>query len=150
MVTIGLSNKVISVTCDNYKRITKLIEGQFPNYKRVIPTTTETALFDAKELTTVIKNLIPLADKKASYKTKLTIDGKGSAFLETITDNSNATKKVACKAKNELEVGFNLKAFQSVISDTSPIVTLEYSDSTHAFCVKDGNSLRIIMPMTLD
>jgi DNA polymerase-3 subunit beta len=134
------------VSNENYFFYTRLINGKFPDYERIIPQS--------------IKYQIELPKKKMldaiRMITTISHDIRITFLSDTILFNSLSSDNVEAKTEIEIETGieekfeisFNsryLLDFLSQIDNESFIIGL--NESSLPFLVKDDNFVTIIMPI---
>ena len=145
------SNKVIFFI-GNIVFISKLIDGSFPDYKRVIPQNNNNILKINREiLLSAVDRVSTIAnDKSPVIKFKLL---KNILNLNTV-NNENSTASEDLKINydgDEVEIGFNSKYIMDIVNNledeeisinlkdnTSPIIALENSNT---------NLVYVLMPM---
>ncbi len=151
-ILISISSNKIVFTIDNIIFISKLIDGSFPDYKRVIPKDNSNILKINREiLLSAIDRVSTIANEKSPViKFKLlqnvlnlnTINNESSTASEDLKINYNG---------DEIEIGFNSKYIMDIVNNledeeisinlkdnTSPITALENSNS---------NLVYVLMPM---
>tara|TARA_E500000178_G_scaffold234833_1_gene231287 strand:+ start:1407 stop:2522 length:1116 start_codon:yes stop_codon:yes gene_type:complete len=151
-VYISISSNKIVFTIENIIFISKLIDGSFPDYKRVIPKDNSNILNINREiLLSAVDRVSTIANEKSPVvKFKLlqnilnlnTINNESSTASEDLKINYNG---------DEIEIGFNSKYIMDIVNNledeeisinlkdnTSPIIALENSNS---------NLVYVLMPM---
>ena len=151
-VHISISSNKIIFTIDNIIFISKLIDGSFPDYKRVIPKDNSNILKINREiLLSAVDRVSTIANEKSPViKFKLlqnvlnlnTINNESSTASEDLRINYSG---------DEIEIGFNSKYIMDIVNNlgdeeisinlkdnTSPIIALENSNS---------NLVYVLMPM---
>ena len=145
------SNKVIFLI-GNIVFISKLIDGSFPDYKRVIPQNNNNVLKINREiLLSAVDRVSTIANEKSPViKFKLL---QNMLNLNTINnESSTASEDLSINyAGDNIEIGFNSKYIMDIVNNledeeisinlkdnTSPIIALENSNS---------NLVYVLMPM---
>ncbi len=151
-VYISITSNKIVFTIGNIIFISKLIDGSFPDYKRVIPKDNSNILKINREiLLSAVDRVSTIAnDKSPVIKFKLlqnvlnlnTINNESSTASEDLEINYSG---------DEIEIGFNSKYIMDIVNNledeeisinlkdnTSPIIALENSNS---------NLVYVLMPM---
>lgn len=109
---VSTSKNQILFDLGNCKIVSRLLEGEFMNYKNVIPSEFGTkAQVDAKDLTSSFEraSLITMDEKK--YPVKLTLDDE-SIIISSNTELGAVREEIKVELTgNRLEVGFNPKFF---------------------------------------
>ncbi len=134
------------ISNENYYFYTRLINGKFPDYQRIIPTTTKHQIsLPKKEMVDAIKMITTI-----SQEIKMTL------LSDTIIFNSLSADNVEAKTELELNTGlsdkfelsFNSKYILDFISQTTKNeFTIEFNEPSLPFIVKDDNFITIIMPI---
>ena len=115
-IKIGVSKNQALFEMDNCKVVTRILEGEFLNYKNVIPSNWETrvrvgksSLQDSFERISLMSS--SAAEKEKKYPVKVQIDiGKVVISCTNQTGEAKEELYVSTEGKN-LEVGFNPKYF---------------------------------------
>jgi DNA polymerase-3 subunit beta len=131
---------------ENYYFYTRLINGKFPDYQRIIPATTKHQItLPKKEMIDAIKMITTI-----SQEIKMTL------LSDTIIFNSLSADNVEAKTELELNTGlndkfelsFNSKYILDFISQVNKNdFTIEFNEPSLPFIVKDDNFITIIMPI---
>jgi DNA polymerase-3 subunit beta len=134
------------ISNENYYFYTRLINGKFPDYQRIIPATTKHQItLPKKEMIDAIKMITTI-----SQEIKMTL------LSDTIIFNSLSADNVEAKTELELNTGlndkfelsFNSKYILDFISQTNKNeFTIEFNEPSLPFIVKDDNFITIIMPI---
>ena len=151
-INISISSNKIIFKIDDIIFISKLIDGSFPDYKRVIPNDNSNILKINREiLLSAVDRVSTIANEKSPViKFKLlqnvlnlnTINNESSTASEDLKINYNG---------DEIEIGFNSKYIMDILNNledeeiainlkdnTSPVIALENSNS---------NLVYVLMPM---
>jgi len=151
-VLISISSNKIIFTIGNIIFISKLIDGSFPDYKRVIPNDNSNILKVNREtLLSAVDRVSTIANEKSPViKFKLlhnvlnlnTINNESSTASEDLKINYNG---------DDIEIGFNSKYIMDIVNNledeeisinlkdnSSPIIAIENSNS---------NLVYVLMPM---
>jgi len=151
-VNIFISSNKIIFTIGNIIFISKLIDGSFPDYKRVIPKDNSNILKINREiLLSAVDRVSTVANEKSPViKFKLL---QNILNLNTINnDNSTASEDLKINYNgDEIEIGFNSKYIMDIVNNledeeisinlkdnTSPIIAIENSNSDLVY---------VLMPM---
>ena len=134
------------ISNENYYFYTRLINGKFPDYQRIIPATTKHQVaLPKKEMIDAIKMITTI-----SQEIKMTL------LSDTIIFNSLSADNVEAKTELELNTGlndkfelsFNSKYILDFISQTNKNdFVIEFNEPSLPFIVKDDNFITIIMPI---
>ncbi|MBR9983189.1 MAG: DNA polymerase III subunit beta [Wolbachia endosymbiont of Homalodisca vitripennis] len=150
-VNIKLSDRKIKFTCGEYILISKLIDGTFPDYKAVIPTSQDKQMIvESSKLASVIDRVsVVVSDKIKSIKFSL------QENLLTLHSNSqecsDATESIEVDYDGALmEVGFNSRYLLDALSCIKNKCKFSLSDGNSATIITDeddSSALYIVMPM---
>lgn len=151
-IEVSLSDTKIQFTTEGVELTSKLIDGTFPDYQRVIPAANEKVLsLDSREFAQAVDRVSTIsADKTRAVKLSIAQD---KLTLSVINPNSGtATEEVAASySANPLEIGFNAryllditgqidgKEVRFLLSDAGSPTLIEDSD--------DSGTLYVLMPM---
>ncbi|MBU0727186.1 DNA polymerase III subunit beta [Patescibacteria group bacterium] len=118
-IDITISKNQVLFAVGAVKLISRLIEGQFPNYKQIIPSSTKTKIdFDISALTLVLKRInifakennnkiiLKVADGKILITTETTQYGEGEITMSTKIDG--ADNEIALNSQFLLDVLGNI------------------------------------------
>lgn len=145
-INIYFDETNLIITNDNYFFYTRLINGNFPDYQRIVPGSVKhSVVLPKKEMVDAIKMI-----------TTISQDIKITMHSDTIIFNSLSADNVEAKTELELNTGLNDKFEISLNSrylldfisqiDSNEFL-IEFNESTLPFVVKDGNFITIIMPI---
>ena len=149
---VSINSKNITVKSGSYTVISKLIEGNYPDYKKVFPESLPNKLTaDKASLKSALQRLsIMSSEQYKGVKFKL---NKDTLNLSTInSQNESGDETIECiYGGNEIEIGFNLSYLLEtldVIKSPNIEINLGTPDSG-CLVMADGNdsSKYIIMPM---
>lgn len=154
LVEVVLGSSHIRVSTDSYTFTSKLVDGKFPDYDRVLPRGgNKTVLGSRNELRQAFGRTAILSNEKYRGVRLLLTDG-----LLTIVANNpeqeEAEEQVAVNYSGDsLEIGFNVSYLQDVCGVlTSDSIKLTLSDSNSSALLEEpegGDSLYVVMPMRL-
>ncbi|MDC0857697.1 DNA polymerase III subunit beta, partial [Rickettsiales bacterium] len=151
-INIEISESKIKVSFQDITLISKLIDGSFPDYQRVIPKNNNKVLTtDLKPLNQAIDRVATITSDK-SRSIKFQIDTDKITISANDVDNGYAKEELDTEYKDSLvEAGFNSKyllEMTSVIDGNQ--IRMHFSDSSSPALVEDvedEDSLYVIMPM---
>lgn len=153
-IRVEVSDKMVRFTFDHVTLTTKVIDGTFPDYERVIPQNNDKYMeVDPKTFSRAVDRVATVAAEK-TRAVKLSIKDK-SMTLSANNDNGSATEEVEVDFNNDsqIEIGFNARYLLDVtqllegtqcrflISDSaSPAIVQDHGDPS---------SLYVLMPMRI-
>ena len=130
----------------------KLIDGTFPDYSRVIPTGNDKLLkLDPKSFHEGVDRVATIATEK-TRAVKMGLDKDKVTLTVTSPDNGTATEEVPAEyAANGFEIGFNASYLKDILNQIdSDTVEIHLADAGAPTLIrKDDNSpaLYVLMPM---
>ena len=130
----------------------KLIDGTFPDYSRVIPTGNDKLLkLDPKSFYEGVDRVATIATEK-TRAVKMGLDADKVTLSVTSPDNGTAAEEIAAEYKSEgFEIGFNANYLKDILSQIdSDLVELHLADAGAPTLIRrDENSpaLYVLMPM---
>jgi DNA polymerase III subunit beta len=150
VVTVSLGAKQVKFTAPNFTIWGSLIEGQFPNYKKVIPSDCKNTLtLDRSELEQALKRVAILTDGLAK---KITIDVKLDKILVKSVENNlgEAVEEVEAVATAENQFCFNYTFLTDAIKGGKGELVMQYNEAGHPFKIEEDGNLQVIMPMSAE
>ena len=151
-IDITISTNKIIFYINNLVFISKLIDGTFPDYKRVIPIDNQNILeVDRENLLSAVDRVSTIANEKSPViKLKLLKDVMN---LNTINnDNSTATEDLKLNYDgDDFEIGFNSKYIMDIVNNLEDeIITLKFKDGSSPIIAQEksnSNLVYVLMPM---
>ncbi|MDP6375734.1 MAG: DNA polymerase III subunit beta [Pseudomonadales bacterium] len=158
----GEEDEVVLVVGDNYLRATlgcytlttKLVDGKFPDYEKVIPGDISRTVVGGREtLRQAFQRTAILSNEK--YRgVRMSVDGEKLTIKANNPEQEEAEEVVSVSYDGEpMEIGFNVSYLQDVLGVlTTDEVRLGVSDANNSALIEAGggeNSLYVIMPMRL-
>jgi DNA polymerase-3 subunit beta len=131
----------------------KLIDGTFPDYSRVIPTANDKLLkIDAKTLAEGVDRVAAIATTEKTRAVKLALGRDKVTLSVTSPENGTASEDLpADYAASELEVGFNYRYLLDILGQVrSDSVDVHLSDASAPTLIREGDEARalyVLMPM---
>jgi len=131
----------------------KLIDGTFPDYSRVIPTANDKLLkIDAKTLAEGVDRVAAIATTEKTRAVKLALGRDKVTLSVTSPENGTASEDLpADYAASELEVGFNYRYLLDILGQVrSDSVDVHLSDASAPTLIReadDARALYVLMPM---
>ncbi len=152
LVTYSYNSKNFTLKMEGYKIITKLIEGNFPNFNKVIPEDTKAKITIDK---TTLKNSLNIISKVVNqqYKgVKLTPEAKTMHLITSNTESEVGEDQIDVLYNGDpMSVGFNISYLQDVIDVISgENIDICINDQNSGCLIrgdKDSESIYVIMPM---
>jgi DNA polymerase-3 subunit beta len=150
-VDIGLSKTRIRFAADDTIIVSKLIDGTFPDYQRVIPANNDSVVsVDRKDLANAVARATAVASERGKGA-KFTVAGDNIA-IDMRADDGTAHEDVCASYCGEpIEIGFNCQYATDVLAAApGDEVRISLADSgTPAIFQGDGDWLGLVMPMRI-
>lgn len=130
----------------------KLIDGTFPDYSRVIPTANDKLLkVDPKLFRSGVDRVATIATEK-TRAVKIGLDGDRVTLSVTSPDNGTATEELAAEYRAEgMEIGFNANYLKDILDQVdADTVELHLADAGAPTLIRENEGSRalyVLMPM---
>lgn len=153
-VTLMLSANHLRAQFESYTFTSKLVDGKFPDYNRVIPRNgNNTLIADRSELRQVFSRAAILSNEK--YRgVRMVLEEDLLKVLANNPEQEEAEESVSVEYRGDaLEMGFNVSYLQDVMSvlDTN-LVKMTFSDANSSALLEEpdgGDAMYVVMPMRL-
>ncbi|MGB3721623.1 MAG: DNA polymerase III subunit beta [Pacificimonas sp.] len=151
-VEIGLSASKIRFRVGTAVLTSKLIDGTFPDYSRVIPTGNDKLLkVDPKVLAEGVDRVSAIATDKTKA-VKLTLEKDKIVLSVTSPETGTATEEVPADYSSDgFDVGFNSKYLLDILSEVKgDQIDVHLADAAAPTLIREGddsNALYVLMPM---
>lgn len=159
-VRVEFNNTNASFTFGDYKLICRLIEGRYPNYEAVIPTTNPNKLIIDRQLLNSAIKRVAIFSSKATHQIRFKINGQELVLTAEDLDYSNEAKeRLTCNYSGEdMEIGFSSKFFQEMLGNLDQAeIQIEMSSPNRAGIITpvdnqnaDEDILMLLMPVMLN
>lgn len=136
------------VSNNNYIFFTKLINGKFPDYERIIPNNLKYKFQLSKSLLIESIKLVTSIESKI----KITFNTDNIIF-ESLDDDSESKTQLDINVAitESFYIAVNSKYILDFLSGTnSEEITVGFNESNLPFYLEDGNFITIVMPIVLD
>jgi DNA polymerase-3 subunit beta len=151
-IEVSLSDTKIQFATDGIELTSKLIDGTFPDYQRVIPTGNDKVLtLDAREFAQAVDRVSTIsADKTRAVKLGIARDKLTLTVINP--DSGTATEDVgASYSASPLEIGFNARYLLDITGQIEgKEVRFQLSDAGSPTLIEDAEdpgTLYVLMPM---
>jgi DNA polymerase-3 subunit beta len=155
LIAISISDKTIFVKFGSYQLSSVLIEGQFPNYRRVIPEgQVKFFIMNRIDMLDALKRVSILVEQK-SRRIYLAVNPEGISISSEESDIGTAKEEIPCKYDGEeVSIALNYRYIEEPfkIMDEQE-VSIYFSEANKAITIKpvpEKNFFHIIMPMQVD
>ncbi len=151
VITLCLSENKIRFVLKDIVLTSKLIDGTYPDYERVIPTGNNKILqLSAKALQTAVDRVSVVAERTRAIKL---ITAKNHVVITTSSPElGSALEELEASYDNEaLEVGYNFRYLLDILSEIKgDNVELSFSDASSPSIIRDtadSSAIYVLMPM---
>ena len=151
-VTVSLSETKLRFAFGEAVLTSKLIDGTFPDYERVIPADNDKQLdVDVKAFAQAVDRVSAISTEK-SRAIKLTLE-KGTATLSASSpENGSATEEIEAQYDSTpLEIGFNSRYLLDILGQVEgDHASFSMADAASPTVVRDGvngDAIYVLMPM---
>ncbi|MFH1157894.1 MAG: DNA polymerase III subunit beta [Pseudomonadota bacterium] len=151
-IEIGLSDNKMKFSFDHVSLTTKLIDGTFPDYNRVIPKGNEKILEVSPDIFSSAVDRVSTISSEKSRAVKLAISGKTMTLSANSPDSGSASEEIEIRFNAApMEIGFNSAYLMDVtrqIEGEGCRISLSDSASPAVIQdVSDTSSLYVLMPL---
>jgi DNA polymerase-3 subunit beta len=155
MISISVTDKMIFVQFGSYKLSSVLIEGQFPNYNKVIPESQNFSFtVNRTEMLDALRRVSLLVEQKSHRVYLGVVPGTVSVYCEE-SEIGNAREEIPCKYDGEeVSIALNYRYIEEPfkVMDCNEI-SIHFTEPNKAITIKpvpERDFFHIIMPMQLD
>lgn len=151
-IAISLSDSKIRFVYGNAVLVSKLIDGNFPDYERVIPASNDKMMeVDCKLFTQSVDRVSVISSEK-SRAIKFQLDNGKLTLSASSPEHGTASEEIEVKySANKIEVGFNsrylLDMMAQIEGDTAQFLLNDGASPAIVRDTADVGSLYVIMPM---
>jgi DNA polymerase-3 subunit beta len=152
MVAVDLSDTKIRLTIDNITLTSKLIDGTFPDYERVIPKGNDKVMTVATSTFKAAVDRVSTISSDRGRAVKLSLSDDTMELAVNNPDSGSATDEIAVGYDSEpLEIGFNsrylLDIADQLSSDEAVFRLADPGSPTLVQDKDDPDALYVLMPM---
>jgi DNA polymerase-3 subunit beta len=152
LVEVAASDQKIRFQIGDAVLTSKLIDGSFPEYARVIPKQNTKILRIGSKMFAEAVDRVSTVSQERSRSVKLTLEGDRLTLTVNNPDAGLATEDLAADYESEpLEIGFNARYLLDVAGQIEgEAVQFEFADSGSPTLVRDerdANALYVLMPL---
>ena len=151
-VDVALSDSRVRFTFGALVLTSKLIDGTFPDYSRVIPANNDKVMkVDRRSFADAVDRVSTISSEK-SRAVKLSLRAKALTLSATSAENGSASEEIEVDyAGNAMEIGFNarylLDIAQQIQGEGAQFTLADSASPTVVMDVADGSALYVLMPM---
>lgn len=150
-IQISMSESKIRFEFDHIILTSKLIDGKFPDYQRVIPEGNDKIVeVDPKLFTSAIDRVSTISDGK-SRAVKMALQGKVMTLSASSAESGSAKEQVEVNGDTDIEIGFNAKYLLDITSQIEGEgCRLTLADPASPTIIQDNSdpsALYVLMPL---
>ena len=153
-LSMQTSDNKIKFTIGKIKLVSKVIDGKFPDYKKVVPTSNDkTLVVSSKDFINSIERVASVSlDRKEGVK--LTINKDNVQLSVNSANSGDGNEKINAEfSSGNLNISFNSKYLIDIASEIEDKnLKMNLKDSTSPVLIEDStdkNSYYVIMPMKI-
>ncbi len=153
-ITMQISENKIKFSIGNMKLISKVIDGKFPDYRKVVPTNNEkTLIVSSKDFISSIERVASVSiDRKEGVKLLINKDNVQLSVNSANSGDGNEKIKAEFNSEN-LNISFNSKYLIDIASEVEDKnLKINLKDAVSPVLIEDvsdKNSYYVIMPMKI-
>ncbi len=151
-IAVGLSDTKIRFSLDDTVMTSKLIDGTFPDYQRVIPEGNDKQMdVETKGFADAVDRVSAISSEK-SRAVKLNLTNGNLMLSASSPEDGSATEELEVAYQGEaVEIGFNagylLDIIRQVEGDSTRLLLSDSASPTILSEVEDTGALYVLMPM---
>ncbi|MEO3432304.1 DNA polymerase III subunit beta [Inquilinus sp. CAU 1745] len=151
-IEVSLSDSKVRFAFDSVTLTSKLIDGTFPDYERVIPAGNDKVLaVDARSFAAAVDRVSTIATEK-SRAVKLSLEGGTLTLSATSAEQGSATEEIeVVYDSSPIEIGFNsrylLDITQQIEGEGAQFTMADAASPTIVQDSADSSALYVLMPM---
>ncbi len=151
-IEINISESQVQFNISDIILSTKLIDGTFPDYQRVIPEGNDKIIeINRNQLSDAVDRVSTISTEK-SRAIKLNFDSKVIKVSASSPDAGSAIEEFEVSYNGDnIEIGFNSRYLLDILYQiSSEVTTFDLADSVSPAVIKDldnDNSIYVLMPM---
>jgi DNA polymerase-3 subunit beta len=153
-VNIEINAGQVNFTFGDFRLISKVIDGKFPDYHRVIPTNHEnTFSVNRLAILTAMQRASILSNEK--YRgIRMVLSNNNLKLISTNTEQEEAEEELEINyAKDGLDIGFNVTYLIDVLNNVSDeTINFSFADANSSCLItvpNDENYKYVVMPMRI-
>jgi DNA polymerase-3 subunit beta len=155
MISLAVTDKTLFVQFGSYKLSSVLIEGQFPNYRRVIPESQNFSFtVNRAEMLDALRQVSVMVEQKSHRVYLAVAPGIVSVYCEE-NEIGNARREIPCKYDGgEVAIALNYRYIEEPfkVMDCEEI-SIHFTEPGKAITIQpvpESDFFHIVMPMQLD
>lgn len=150
-ITVALSENKIRFTMEDITLTSKLIDGTYPDYERVIPTDNDKTLeLGVKELSSAVDRVSVVAERTRAIK--MVTAPHHVTITTSSPDLGSAQEEIEAKYDSDsLEIGYNFRYLLDILNEVKgESVRISFSDGSSPSVIhdtSDSSAIYVLMPM---
>lgn len=153
-VKAGVEQRDIFFKVGDSELSSRLLEGKFPDYKKVIPQTTQIIIDIERQTVYNALQQVMVMTEPPSNQVKLTLSNSSMSFTSSTPDVGQAAIEIPVDYNgDELEIGFNAAYIIDIIRNLDcEIIQMGFENSAKPIVIYDpgdADFLSLVMPMKL-
>lgn len=158
-VTVSFDNRVFTVALADYRMVSRLIDGRYPNYNSVIPQNNPHKLtIDRATLISALKRVAVFSPASSGLIRLRIKDGQLVISTQDLDFSTSATESLACQYEGApMNIGFKASFLIDILNNiSSQEVLFKLADPSRAGVMypieqnENENLLMLLMPMVLN
>jgi DNA polymerase III subunit beta len=150
-IKVSVSESKIRFDFDHIVLTSKLIDGTFPDYQRVIPKNNDKIVeVNPKAFSRAIDRVSTISDGK-SRAVKISLNGKTMTLSANSPESGSATEDLEINGNDNMEIGFNarylLDITQQIEGDGCRLTLADAASPTIIQDAGDASALYVLMPL---
>jgi DNA polymerase-3 subunit beta len=151
-VTISVSETKIKFVCDGVTLTSRVIDGTFPDYTRVIPSNNTLILQATPDKLSSSVDRVSTVSSERTRAVKMSLNKDTLSLVVNSPEHGNAVEELDVSYNSDpLDIGFNAKYLQEIMNQIeSDTAQFEFDSPTAPTLVRDPadeSALYVIMPM---
>lgn len=151
-ISVSLSETKIQFSFDNAVMTSKLIDGSFPDYERVIPVGNDKILeVNVKDLSQTVDRVSVISTEK-SRAIKMRLDNNSLILSASSQESGSAVEELeAVYDAAPIEIGFNARYLMDILTqiegEAAQFLLADAASPTVVREISDSSALYVLMPM---
>lgn len=149
-VAVSVRDNRVRLAWDNVEILSKVIDGTFPDYQRVIPASDGCPMtFDRDEMAAALQS-VALISSERGRAVKLVVDSSGARLMVNNPETGSAVANVALAgwATGEFEIGVNARYLENALDtlgagECTVIFGAEFKSSAEESSPDNGSPMRL-------
>ena len=148
--TVKVSHRMIQVERDGVSYRSNLIEGRYPDWRKIVPMPTSTYIVDREALMSAIKQAEVTSNEKVRGGTFTFKSGAGMVVSHNPERDELQAEFDCTTSDQELEFGMSLVYLMDALKAvTSETVSILMDGPGNPLLIREGDDLHVVMPMRM-